>query len=222
MALAVDTQRPIESPGTVIRVRGLVQGVGFRPHAWRLARDCGLAGEVWNDAEGVLVRIWGPAAARQRFLLRLRAEAPPLARIDALEILPLHEAPPPGFRILPSRAGAIRTGVVPDAATCPACLADLCDPDDRRHRYAFTNCTQCGPRLSIVDAKGNRVARLGGENGPGLEAGKFLAPHGIAMDSKGDIYIGEVGVTDWKTSFPDTPMPSEVRVSRCLQKLEKI
>ena len=79
-----------------------------------------------------------------------------------------------------------------------------------------------GPRLSIVDAQGKRIARLGGENGPGLEAGKFLAPHGIAMDSRGDIYIGEVGVTDWKTSFPDTPMPPEVRVSRCLQKLEKI
>src|SRR5437899_736513 len=79
-----------------------------------------------------------------------------------------------------------------------------------------------GPRLSIVDSKGRRIARLGGENGPGLEAGKFLAPHGIAMDSKGDIYVGEVGVTDWKTSFPDTPMPPEVRVSRCLQKLEKI
>jgi DNA-binding beta-propeller fold protein YncE len=79
-----------------------------------------------------------------------------------------------------------------------------------------------GPRLSIVDSQGKRIARLGGENGPGLEAGKFLAPHGIAMDSKGDIYIGEVGVTDWKTSFPDTPMPPEVRVSRCLQKLEKI
>jgi len=79
-----------------------------------------------------------------------------------------------------------------------------------------------GPRLSIVDAKGNRIARLGGENGPGLEAGKFLAPHGIAMDSKGDIYVGEVGVTDWKTSFPDTPMPPELKVTRCLQKLEKI
>jgi DNA-binding beta-propeller fold protein YncE len=79
-----------------------------------------------------------------------------------------------------------------------------------------------GPRLSIVDSKGKRIARLGGEEGPGLEAGKFLAPHGIAMDSKGAIYVGEVGVTDWKTSFPDTPMPPEVRVSRCLQKLEKI
>ena len=79
-----------------------------------------------------------------------------------------------------------------------------------------------GPRLSIVDAKGNRIARLGGENGPGIEIGKFLAPHGLAIDSRGDIYVGEVGVTNWKTSFPDTPMPPEVGVSRCLQKLEKI
>jgi DNA-binding beta-propeller fold protein YncE len=79
-----------------------------------------------------------------------------------------------------------------------------------------------GPRLSIVDAKGNRIARLGGEAGPGVASGKFLAPHGIALDSRGDIYLGEVGVTDWKTSFPDTPMPPELRVSRCLQKLEKI
>ena len=72
------------------------------------------------------------------------------------------------------------------------------------------------------ESQGKRIARLGGEEGPGLEAGKFLAPHGIAMDSRGDIYIGEVGVTDWKTSFPDTPMPPEVAVNRCLQKLEKI
>jgi hypothetical protein len=79
-----------------------------------------------------------------------------------------------------------------------------------------------GPRLSIVDARGKRIARLGGENGPGLETGKFLAPHGIARDSRGDIYVGEVGVTDWKTSFPDTPMPPEVRVVRCLQKLERL
>jgi DNA-binding beta-propeller fold protein YncE len=76
-----------------------------------------------------------------------------------------------------------------------------------------------GPRLSIVDSRGKRIARLGGENGPGLETGKFLAPHGIALDSKGDIYIGEVGVTDWNTSFPDTPVPAVVR---CLQKLEKV
>ena len=79
-----------------------------------------------------------------------------------------------------------------------------------------------GPRLSIVDAKGNRIARLGGENGPGIETGKFLAPHGIALDSKGDLYVGEVGVTDWKTNFPETEMPSEVRRARCLQKLERL
>jgi hypothetical protein len=76
-----------------------------------------------------------------------------------------------------------------------------------------------GPRLTIVDAKGKRIARLGGEHGPGLEVGKFLAPHGIAVDSRGDIYVGEVGVTDWPTSFPDTPRPAVVR---CLQKLEKL
>src|SRR5271156_5016447 len=68
-----------------------------------------------------------------------------------------------------------------------------------------------GPRLSIVDAKGKRIARLGGEKGPGLEAGKFLAPHGVALDSNGDIYVGEVGVTDWKSSFADTPMPPELK-----------
>lgn len=79
-----------------------------------------------------------------------------------------------------------------------------------------------GPRLSIVDAQGKRIARLGGEEGPGLETGKFLAPHGLALDSNGDIYVGEVGVTDWKTSFPDEEMPAAVRVSRCLQKLERI
>jgi hypothetical protein len=79
-----------------------------------------------------------------------------------------------------------------------------------------------GPRLTIVDFKGKRVARLGGENGPGLETGKFLAPHGIALDSRGDIYVGEVGVTNWKTSFPDAPMPDQVKVARCLQKLEKV
>src|SRR5450432_2375852 len=76
-----------------------------------------------------------------------------------------------------------------------------------------------GPRLTIVDSKGQRIARLGGENGPGLETGKFLAPHGIALDSRGDIYVGEVGVTNWKTSLPDKPMPAVVR---CLQKLQRI
>jgi DNA-binding beta-propeller fold protein YncE len=76
-----------------------------------------------------------------------------------------------------------------------------------------------GPRLTIVDAKGQRISRLGGEEGPGLALGQFLAPHGLTMDSHGDIYVGEVGVTNWKTSFPDTDMP---RPLRCLQKLERV
>ena len=76
-----------------------------------------------------------------------------------------------------------------------------------------------GPRLSIVDAQGKRVARLGGEKGPGLDTGKFLAPHGLALDSRGDIYVGEVGVTNWKTSFPGETMPTPLR---CLQKLERV
>ena len=79
-----------------------------------------------------------------------------------------------------------------------------------------------GPRLSIVNARGERIARLGGEAGPGVASGKFLAPHGIALDSRGDIYVGEVGVTDWKTSFPDAEMPAVVRATRCLQKLERV
>ena len=76
-----------------------------------------------------------------------------------------------------------------------------------------------GPRLSIVDAKGKLIARLGGKEGPGLEAGKFIAPHGLALDSKGDIYVGEVSYTNWNTSFPDTPMK---RPLRSLQKLERV
>jgi DNA-binding beta-propeller fold protein YncE len=84
------------------------------------------------------------------------------------------------------------------------------------------NVPNLGPRLTVVDYTGRRIARLGGENGPGVETGKFLAPHGLAIDSHGDIYVGEVGVTNWSTSFPDTPMPPEVNISRCLQKLARV
>jgi len=137
--------------GEVIRLRGLVQGVGMRPGVWRLATDLGLCGDVCNDADGVLIRIWGPARERIRFLQRLRSEAPPLARIDALEARPLREDPPSGgFYILASRAGTARTDIAPDAAVCPDCLAEITAPGNRRFRYAFTNCTRCGPRLSIV------------------------------------------------------------------------
>jgi len=136
--------------GEAIRVRGLVQGVGFRPTVWRLARELGLRGAVRNDAEGVLIELWGARKAREHFLRRLAREAPPLARIDALERGPLAQRPPQGFRILQSRGGEVHTGAVPDAASCSACLAEIRDAGARRHGYAFTNCTHCGPRLSIL------------------------------------------------------------------------
>lgn len=144
-----------DKSGEVIRVRGLVQGVGFRPTVWRLAHDCGLLGDVRNDGEGVLIRVApGPGAdpgAIDRFCQRLRDDCPPLARIDAIERAPWPHPPvADGFLILPSDATAVHTGIVADAATCAACAAEILDPADRRHRYPFTNCTHCGPRLSIV------------------------------------------------------------------------
>jgi len=139
-------------PGARFRVSGLVQGVGFRPHVWRLAQQHGLAGTVRNDGEGVEIEAWGPAAALDRFTFALEAEAPPLARVQAVTRMPLGGVPPTGFAIAESRDGPVSTGVVADAATCSDCLAEISNPDDRRFGYAFTNCTHCGPRLSIVRA----------------------------------------------------------------------
>ena len=137
--------------GWRVRVKGLVQGGGFRPHVWRIAQEEGLAGNVINDGAGVAIEAWGKEAALQRFVERLKAEAPPLACIDSVVRDALAgNAPSRDFVIARSVDGDISTGVVPDAATCPACLADIADPGNRRYGYAFTNCTHCGPRLSIV------------------------------------------------------------------------
>jgi len=138
--------------GRRIRVRGTVQGVGFRPFVWRLAQEEGLAGRVTNDGEGVLIEVFGAEAAITRFLARLTAEAPALARVAAVEVAALAGSAPAGFAIVGSGAGPAATGVAPDAATCPDCLAEIADPSARRRGYAFTNCTHCGPRLSIVRA----------------------------------------------------------------------
>ncbi len=138
--------------GVSIRVRGLVQGVGFRPTVWRLAKRLGLTGDVRNDSEGVLIRAFGHPAVIIAFEVALASEAPPLARIDLIETAPLAGKAPADFRIVASRGGAVTTGVVPDAATCAECLADIGDPSNRRYRYPFTNCTHCGPRLSIIRA----------------------------------------------------------------------
>ncbi len=139
--------------GEQIRVRGLVQGVGFRPTVWRVARELGVCGDVRNDGEGVLIRLWAQPGTIASFCRRLTEECPPLARIDALERTLLAEGSGPDeFRIIASETTAVRTGIVADAATCAACLSEIHDPDDRRYRYPFTNCTHCGPRLSIVCA----------------------------------------------------------------------
>jgi hydrogenase maturation protein HypF len=141
--------------GLIIRVRGLVQGVGFRPHVWRLAREAELRGDVCNDGAGVLIRIAGLPQVLAEFERRLRMEAPPLAQIEEITCLPLSDLdslPAGDFQIAASQSGTIVTGIVPDAATCPACLAEIHDPQARRYRYPFTNCTHCGPRLSIIRA----------------------------------------------------------------------
>lgn len=133
-----------------IRVRGRVQGVGFRPHVHALAGRFGLTGWVLNDPQGVLIEVQGSSVAA--FRAAVSTEAPSLARIDAVEC----DAVPPvsdenAFAIRHSlTAGAVATGIGPDAAVCPACLAELFDPADRRHRYAFLNCTHCGPRYTIT------------------------------------------------------------------------
>jgi len=138
-----------------VRVRGLVQGVGFRPTVWRLANEEGLVGTVINDGGGVVIEAAGTPEAVTRFLRRLEAEPPRLARIDRVEVAEAHrERWPEAFTIDKSDATAPTTGIVPDAATCEACAHDTWSggPDGRRLRYPFTNCTECGPRYSIVRA----------------------------------------------------------------------
>ncbi len=136
-----------------LRVSGQVQGVGFRPFVYRLAHELGLGGRVWNDAAGVAIEVQGPVGAVADFRQRLATQAPSLARldrIDAEEVATLAGDGP--FRIATSETGAAGTAITPDVATCPDCLAELFDPADRRHRYPFVNCTQCGPRYTITDA----------------------------------------------------------------------
>jgi hydrogenase maturation protein HypF len=136
---------------TRVRVEGIVQGVGFRPFVHALAGRLGLAGLVGNDAGGVFVEVEGAAETVERFLEALAAEAPPLAVIERVTATPLEPTGAAGFAIAPSLAGGDRqTLVSPDTATCADCLRELADPADRRFRYPFINCTNCGPRFTIV------------------------------------------------------------------------
>ncbi|WP_369252911.1 carbamoyltransferase HypF [Streptomyces sp. R41] len=132
-------------------VRGVVQGVGFRPYLYGLATELALAGHVTNTSEGVVAEVEGSASAVAQFCDRIAVQAPPLARVESVR----HEEVPAmggdAFTILASRTdGPARTLVSPDTATCADCLDELADPADRRYRHPFVNCTHCGPRFTIV------------------------------------------------------------------------
>lgn len=136
-----------------ICIQGAVQGVGFRPHVFRLAQEMRLAGWVNNSAQGVSIEAEGCREALERFLFRLEQEKPALSVIQRLESTWLDSAGYRGFEIRGSdSAGAKSVLVMPDIATCPDCLREMFDPTDRRFRYPFTNCTHCGPRFSIIES----------------------------------------------------------------------
>ena len=133
-----------------LRVAGVVQGVGFRPHVYNLARRLGLAGFVLNDGAGVVVELEGPPAAIDEFVTQLQAAPPPRARLDALAEEEVTPAGEDAFVIKESVPGEAQTLVSPDLATCGDCLDELLEPADRRYRYPFINCTNCGPRFTII------------------------------------------------------------------------
>jgi hydrogenase maturation protein HypF len=134
-----------------IQIAGTVQGVGFRPFVYRLARELELGGWVLNDEQGVLIEVEGQPENLAAFGRRLHAEAPPLASVDSVASFATEPTGERRFRIVESRrAGPPEARITPDTATCDDCLAELFDPADRRYRYPFVNCTNCGPRFTIV------------------------------------------------------------------------
>jgi hydrogenase maturation protein HypF len=133
-----------------ITVRGVVQGVGFRPFVHRLASELRLSGHVSNNAGGVVVEVEGDRAAVEAFCRRVGDQAPPLACVTSVTYETVPALGTAGFTIQPSERGEGRTLLPPDTATCADCLRELADPSDRRHRHPFITCTHCGPRLTIA------------------------------------------------------------------------
>ena len=131
-------------------VRGIVQGVGFRPFVYRIAGRHELGGFVLNDGSGVVIEAEGDPDALERFATALVEEAPELARVDSVEARPLEPRGQSEFSVELSTGGGGTALIPPDIATCDDCLRELFDPGDRRYRYPFVNCTQCGPRFTIV------------------------------------------------------------------------
>jgi hydrogenase maturation protein HypF len=158
VAAGADARAGVIAPaGPVERLRlevgGAVQGVGFRPFVYRLAHRFGLAGWITNDPAGVTIEVEGDGNAVAEFAAALRSEAPPLARIQDVITTTVQPEDAAEFVIRTSRIDGARTAVLlPDAATCDECLADVRGDDPRRAGYAFTNCTNCGPRFSIIEA----------------------------------------------------------------------
>jgi len=139
--------------GVRAEVSGIVQGVGFRPWVYRLAVEHGLGGRIWNHSAGVTIEVWGRGPALTAFLDALRHTPPPAARIEHIALSPLPpDRPMTGtFAIVESEADADRrVSIPPDLALCDDCRREVFDPQDRRYQYAFTNCTNCGPRFTIV------------------------------------------------------------------------
>ncbi|MGI8879883.1 MAG: carbamoyltransferase HypF [Jatrophihabitans sp.] len=134
-----------------VRVRGVVQGVGFRPFVYVTATECALSGSVGNDSDGVILEVEGHTADLDRFVLRLQTAPPPLAVVESVEIDELPPMGGTGFRIEDSQSvQGGRTLASPDMATCSDCLHELADPRDRRFRHPFITCTNCGPRFTII------------------------------------------------------------------------
>ena len=141
----------VNDAGRRIEIRGTVQGVGFRPWIWRLARENGIGGRVSNDSRGVTIEAFGGDEALENFLREIRRSPPPAAEIREFVCRPIPPEPARGFVIEPSRqAEGLQVSIPPDLATCGNCLAEIFDPANRRYRYPFTNCTDCGPRFTIA------------------------------------------------------------------------
>ncbi len=155
----MNSQTRIENKSSAwsIRVRGTVQGVGFRPNVFRLAKELDIRGHVLNDGQGVLIEAWCDEDKLNKFVQAIRDQSPKLAQIDGIETGALKKSPdmdekvePTDFVITLTETNSVATNIPADAATCRECLEDSFSPFSRRFRYPFTNCTNCGPRLSII------------------------------------------------------------------------
>lgn len=143
-----------EEIGFAIRLSGLVQGVGFRPTVWKLAQRHAVRGRVFNDGAGLHILVAGPETQVRQFMMELTVMPPPLAAIAGMTTnrIPPYSVQGDTFVIAESEDTAVQTGIVPDMAPCPECVKEMFDPFSRRYRYPFTNCTHCGPRLTIQES----------------------------------------------------------------------